>query len=118
MILKKESDQLVTFSNKKTSYQKIGTWVLLFSAILLITPFLNPLASPLNNPNTNYNDLPEPLQQANNQELFTKIINTIKPQQAFAASQVGTITRGDTWQKEIIAQNSTHTTTKALFGLS
>ena len=51
------------FSKDKPLHKTIGRYFLLFSAILLITPFFNPLANPLNNPNTSYENYPFALQQ-------------------------------------------------------
>ena len=79
---------------------KIGKGILLISALLLLTPFMNQLSNPFNNPNTPFEDYPEPFQQA------------------FAESQVGTITRTKDQSTEIIAVNATHVTKKQVFGLT
>ena len=79
---------------------KILSYFLVFTAISLISPSaINPLGNYLKNPNTDFLDYPIPLQQA------------------YAETVVGTITRGDTWQKEITAYNGTNTTTKFTGGM-
>ena len=78
----------------------IGKSILVISALLLLTPFMNQLANPFNNPNTSFEDYPKPIQQA------------------FAESQVGTITRGDDYSEEIISVvNATHVVKKTTLGL-
>jgi len=69
------------------------------SIIVLFSPASFPLANMFNNPNTPFENYPKPLQEA------------------FAESQIGTVTRQSNYSVEVLAVNATHITKKFVGGL-
>ena len=56
-------DKIENFYNNKSLHKQISKYFLLFTGILVASPFIYPLANPFNNPNTPIENYPFALQE-------------------------------------------------------